>query len=153
MAPSAVYAAASAKGKGKGKRTADDVQAEDEAEEIVREEETAESSENEDDDDDDEDIEEVTTSKRARTSATSSAINLPAKTASSSASYKQKTLILSSRGITHRMRHMMKDLAALLPHSKTGTFHVLLDVLEKKLTLWVKFRRRKARYETSAWTP
>lgn len=34
--------------------------------------------------------------------------------------FKQKTLILSSRGITHRMRHMMKDLGALLPHSKTG---------------------------------
>lgn len=34
--------------------------------------------------------------------------------------FKQKTLILSSRGITHRMRHMMKDLAMLLPHSKSG---------------------------------
>ena len=34
--------------------------------------------------------------------------------------FKQKTLILCSRGITHRMRHMMKDLGALLPHSKTG---------------------------------
>lgn len=34
--------------------------------------------------------------------------------------FKQKTLILSSRGITHRMRHMMKDIASILPHSKTG---------------------------------
>lgn len=36
------------------------------------------------------------------------------------ATFRQKTLILSSRGITHRMRHMMKDIANLLPHSKTG---------------------------------
>jgi ribosome biogenesis protein BRX1 len=34
--------------------------------------------------------------------------------------FKSKTLVLSSRGITHRMRHMMKDVASLLPHSKTG---------------------------------
>lgn len=38
------------------------------------------------------------------------------------ATFKQKTLVLSSRGITHRMRHMMKDIANLLPHSKTGGF-------------------------------
>lgn len=34
---------------------------------------------------------------------------------------KQRVLLLSSRGITHRMRHFMNDLEALLPHVKKGT--------------------------------
>ena len=33
---------------------------------------------------------------------------------------KQRVLLLSSRGITHRMRHLMNDLEALLPHVKKG---------------------------------
>jgi ribosome biogenesis protein BRX1 len=33
---------------------------------------------------------------------------------------KQRVLLLSSRGITHRMRHLMGDLEALLPHIKKG---------------------------------
>ena len=33
---------------------------------------------------------------------------------------KQRILMLSSRGITHRMRHFMNDLEALLPHVKKG---------------------------------
>ena len=35
---------------------------------------------------------------------------------------KQRVLLLSSRGITHRMRHFMSDLEALLPHVKKGEF-------------------------------
>jgi ribosome biogenesis protein BRX1 len=35
---------------------------------------------------------------------------------------KQRVLLLSSRGITHRMRHFMNDLEALLPHVKKGPF-------------------------------
>ena len=31
---------------------------------------------------------------------------------------KQKTLVLSSRGITHRYRHLMMDLLQLLPHAR-----------------------------------
>lgn len=31
---------------------------------------------------------------------------------------KQKTLVLSSRGITHRYRHLMMDILQLLPHSR-----------------------------------
>ena len=31
---------------------------------------------------------------------------------------KQRTLVLSSRGITHRDRHLLSDLRDLLPHSK-----------------------------------
>lgn len=33
---------------------------------------------------------------------------------------KQRVLLLSSRGVTHRMRHLMNDLEALLPHVKKG---------------------------------
>lgn len=41
---------------------------------------------------------------------------------------KQRVLLLSSRGITHRMRHLMNDLEALLPHVKKGT-HALNAIL------------------------
>lgn len=34
--------------------------------------------------------------------------------------YKQRVLVLSSRGITQRQRHLMMDISALLPHSKRG---------------------------------
>ena len=34
---------------------------------------------------------------------------------------KQRVLMLSSRGVTHRMRHLMNDLETLLPHVKKGT--------------------------------
>ena len=34
---------------------------------------------------------------------------------------KQRVLMLSSRGINHRMRHLMNDLEALLPHVKKGS--------------------------------
>lgn len=33
---------------------------------------------------------------------------------------KDKVLMLSSRGVTQRMRHLMMDLEALLPHTKKG---------------------------------
>lgn len=39
---------------------------------------------------------------------------------------KQRVLLLSSRGITHRMRHFMNDLEVLLPHTKKGTrYHAI----------------------------
>lgn len=34
---------------------------------------------------------------------------------------KQRVLMLSSRGVTHRMRHLMADLEVLLPQVKKGT--------------------------------
>ena len=34
--------------------------------------------------------------------------------------YKQRVLVLSSRGITQRQRHLMNDMSSLLPHSKKG---------------------------------
>lgn len=33
---------------------------------------------------------------------------------------KQRVLLLSSRGVTHRMRHLLNDIEALLPHVKKG---------------------------------
>lgn len=33
---------------------------------------------------------------------------------------KQRTLILPSRGVTMRMRHLVNDIESLLPHSKKG---------------------------------
>lgn len=39
---------------------------------------------------------------------------------------KDKVLMLSSRGVTQRMRHLMHDLEVLLPHIKKGEFLSLL---------------------------
>jgi len=39
---------------------------------------------------------------------------------------KQRVLLLSSRGVTHRMRHLMSDLEVLLPHVKKGVYSVRL---------------------------
>lgn len=40
--------------------------------------------------------------------------------------------MLSSRGITHRMRHFMNDLEALLPHVKKGVFSTsVLTMIEE----------------------
>ena len=42
------------------------------------------------------------------------------KLSSETSVFKQKTLILSSRGVSYRQRHLMDDITALLPHSKKG---------------------------------
>ena len=39
---------------------------------------------------------------------------------------KQRVLLLSSRGVTHRMRHLMSDLEVLLPHTKKGAYSIAL---------------------------
>jgi len=39
---------------------------------------------------------------------------------------KQRVLLLSSRGVTQRMRHLMNDIEALLPHVKKGELFVLV---------------------------
>ena len=38
---------------------------------------------------------------------------------------KQRVLLLSSRGVTQRMRHLMADIEALLPHVKKGVLLLL----------------------------
>lgn len=48
--------------------------------------------------------------------------------------FKQKTLVLTSRGITHRMRHLTKDLYSILPHSKMGRSRVLILLVLSSLT-------------------
>jgi hypothetical protein len=60
--------------------------------------------------------------------------------------FKQKVLILSSRGITHRMRHLMNDLAVLMPQSKKGKYCFMPGV-ERDSDCGS--RRCKARYKTS----
>ena len=62
--------------------------------------------------------------------------------------FKQKTLILSSRGITHRMRHMMKDLAMLLPHSKSGMYDIARSFGGGRLIIRGPLRR-KTRHKAS----
>lgn len=47
---------------------------------------------------------------------------------------KQRVLLLSSRGVTHRMRHLMGDLEALLPHVKKGVYVMTTRSLGLKLT-------------------
>ena len=49
---------------------------------------------------------------------------------------KQRVLLLSSRGITHRMRHLMNDLEALLPHVKKGTCQVCRKATSKTFLLF-----------------
>ena len=39
---------------------------------------------------------------------------------------KQRVLLLSSRGVTHRMRHLLNDLEVLLPHVKKGAYSMHL---------------------------
>jgi ribosome biogenesis protein BRX1 len=54
---------------------------------------------------------------------------------------KQRVLLLSSRGITHRMRHLMNDLEALLPHVKKGV-SFLRPTLTHCSTCTVRFEAR-----------
>lgn len=42
------------------------------------------------------------------------------KATAATAPFRQKVLVLSSRGVTQRMRHVMNDLSALLPQAKKG---------------------------------
>ena len=134
MAPSAVFAQArkAATNGLKRKRTEaepdDEVASENESEqsdEMGSDEEDADEDEEEEEDDDDAEEEDdmPVFSRLEKGKDRSNGIDAEQATANGAGSkpaFRQKTLILSSRGITHRMRHMMKDLASLLPHSKTG---------------------------------
>jgi len=76
---------------------------------------------------------------------------------------KQRVLLLSSRGITHRMRHLMNDLEALLPHVKKDSkldsksqLHLLpelADLNNCKNTLYFEARRHEDLYLWAAKTP
>ncbi|KAF7975856.1 hypothetical protein HWV62_8439 [Athelia sp. TMB] len=76
---------------------------------------------------------------------------------------KQRVLLLSSRGITHRMRHFMNDLEALLPHVKKDSkldsksqLHLLpelADLNNCNNTLYLEARRHEDLYMWAAKTP
>jgi len=76
---------------------------------------------------------------------------------------KQRVLLLSSRGITHRMRHLMNDLEALLPHVKKDSkldsksqLHLLpelADLNNCNNTLYLEARRHEDLYMWAAKTP
>ncbi|EIM89811.1 Brix-domain-containing protein [Stereum hirsutum FP-91666 SS1] len=76
---------------------------------------------------------------------------------------KQRVLLLSSRGITHRMRHLMNDLEALLPHVKKDSkldsknqlslLPELADLHNCNNTLYFEARRHEDLYLWAAKTP
>ncbi|KAH8106863.1 ribosome biogenesis protein BRX1 [Cristinia sonorae] len=76
---------------------------------------------------------------------------------------KQRVLLLSSRGITHRMRHFMNDLEALLPHVKKDAkldsknhLHLLpelADLNNCNNTLYFEARKHEDLYMWAAKTP
>ncbi|KAG6856371.1 hypothetical protein H0H87_005136 [Tephrocybe sp. NHM501043] len=76
---------------------------------------------------------------------------------------KQRVLLLSSRGITHRMRHLMNDLEALLPHVKKDSkldsksqLHLLpelADLNNCNNALYFESRRHEDLYLWAAKTP
>ncbi|KZV69043.1 Brix-domain-containing protein [Peniophora sp. CONT] len=76
---------------------------------------------------------------------------------------KQRVLMLSSRGVTHRMRHLMGDLEALLPHVKKDSkldsknqlslLPELADLNNCNNTLYFEARRHEDLYMWAAKTP
>ena len=63
---------------------------------------------------------------------------------------KQRVLLLSSRGITHRMRHLMNDLEALLPHVKKGK---VVALSTNSLVLNAIYPRFKTGFKVPAASP
>ncbi|KAI0807900.1 Brix-domain-containing protein [Fomes fomentarius] len=76
---------------------------------------------------------------------------------------KQRVLMLSSRGINHRMRHLMNDLEVLLPHVKKDSkldsknhlslLPELADLHNCNNTLYFEARRHEDLYLWAAKTP
>ncbi|KAF8921022.1 ribosome biogenesis protein BRX1 [Mucidula mucida] len=76
---------------------------------------------------------------------------------------KQRVLLLSSRGVTHRMRHLMSDIEALLPHVKKDSkldsksqLHLLpelADLNNCNNALYFEARRHEDLYLWAAKTP
>ncbi|CAD6575985.1 MAG: Ribosome bioproteinsis protein brx1 [Cyphobasidiales sp. Tagirdzhanova-0007] len=159
MAPSTVFAkaqAASAKARDKRKRSRRDEG--DNAEEMVvpaalsdEEDEESEEEGKKDDDDEEDSAEMSTVLAREDDEVSKKSV------------FKQKTLILSSRGITHRMRHLMKDLAMLLPHSKSDAkldtkhqlslLNELADLSNCSSLLFFEARRHSDLYLWASMTP
>ncbi|KAF9653062.1 ribosome biogenesis protein BRX1 [Thelephora ganbajun] len=76
---------------------------------------------------------------------------------------KQRVLLLSSRGVTHRMRHLMSDFEVLLPHVKKDSkldsknqltlLPELADLYNCNNTLYFEARRHEDLYMWVAKTP
>ncbi|KIP06039.1 hypothetical protein PHLGIDRAFT_107445 [Phlebiopsis gigantea 11061_1 CR5-6] len=76
---------------------------------------------------------------------------------------KQRVLLLSSRGINHRMRHLMNDLEVLLPHVKKDSkldsknhlnlLPELADLNNCNNTIYFEARRHEDLYMWAAKTP
>ncbi|KAK9841767.1 hypothetical protein WJX81_001519 [Elliptochloris bilobata] len=76
---------------------------------------------------------------------------------------KEKVLLLSSRGITHRYRHLLLDLAQLLPHSKKdskldtksdrGVLNEVADMKGCNSVLFFEARKKKDLYVWLAKAP
>ena len=75
--------------------------------------------------------------------------DVSASTASKMKKNKQRVLLLSSRGITHRMRHLMNDLEALLPHVKKGVCKPTVCTAPASMLTGVPHFRFEARFEES----
>lgn len=87
----------------------------------------------------------------------------PQPAAETSFKNKEKVLILSSRGITFRYRHLMTDLIALVPHSKKdskldtknerGVLNEVADLKNCSSVLFFEVRKRQDLYIWLAKTP
>ena len=115
----------------------------DDNEVLSSEEEDGDDGDDDDDDDDDDDAPSSggrPASPATTTTTTTTTIPLPSAIKSSISSSdgryhnRQRLLVLSSRGITARYRHLLEDLRTLIPHSKkeskldAGELHVFLSI-------------------------
>lgn len=71
---------------------------------------------------------------------------------------KQRLLVLSSRGVTYRHRHLLNDLCALLPHSRKDAkldtksqLHLLNEVAELYNCNGVMFFEARKRQDLYMW--
>ena len=105
----------------------DDDGSSDEGEKEAEEADEVVSSEEDEDGDDDDDDASSTQPSRAQTSTTNTAdapsipttsSSIPSLTSDGRYRNRQKLLLLSSRGITARYRHLLEDLKTLIPHHK-----------------------------------
>jgi len=101
--------------------------------------------------------------KKGKRKADAMEVDEPSEQAPKRIKNKQRVLMLSSRGITHRMRHLMNDLETLLPHVKKDAkldsknhLHLLpelADLNNCNNALYFEARRHEDLYLWAAKTP
>lgn len=92
-----------------------------------------------------------------------SSVTKPSASSSALAKNRQRILILSSRGIIHRFRHLMKDLSVLMPHSRLenkldtkqnlGVINELAELANCNNAIFFEVRKHKDLYMWLAKTP